>query len=120
MAPKNNPIAATPAKPRPDSPPIRKTRTPDYQYLTRPGSPGRVAEPDNLLLEHLKRIQAELSATRERDREIISRLGNIERSVAGLRRDLAQSEEVSAQIGVRLDRLAGRVERIERRLELAG
>lgn len=120
MAQKNSPTAATPAKARSDLPPTRKTRTPGYQHLTRPVEPGRVAEPDNLILKHLKRIQAQLSATRERDREIISRLGHIERSVAGLRRDLAQSEEASAQISVRLDRLAGRVERIEWRLELAG
>lgn len=33
---------------------------------------------DNLLLEHLKKIQAEQTAARERDAEIIRRLSNLE------------------------------------------
>ena len=37
---------------------------------------------ENIILEHLKRIQAELSAARERDREIIARLGSLEATAA--------------------------------------
>ena len=83
-----------------------------------PGSRGRIAEPDSLILELLKKIQAELSASRERDREVIHRLGNVEISVATLRRELGHCEESIAGINVRMDRMSDRIERIERRLEL--
>lgn len=84
-----------------------------------PTSLDRVAEPDNLVLEHLKRIQAELSAARERDREIISRLGNLEILVATLRREFGHRDESIAAMSVRMDRMSDRIDRIERRLELA-
>jgi chromosome segregation ATPase len=75
---------------------------------------------ENLLLEHLKKIQAELSAARERDKEIISRLAMIEEGVARIGRH--ESSNYSDIIHDRhvMDRLTERVERIERRLELNG
>ncbi len=42
---------------------------------------------DNLILEHLKKIQAEQAASRERDAEIMSRLANIESGMARIARD---------------------------------
>jgi len=66
---------------------------------------------DNLLLEHLKRIQAEQSASRNRDRDIIARLGHIEMVLAD--HTLSWAEQ-----SVRIDRIAERLDRIERRLEL--
>lgn len=83
------------------------------------GASSGVAEPDNLVLEHLRRIQTELSAGRERDREIIARLGRVEMSVATQRREIGQCEESIAAMNVRLDRVCERIERIERRLEIA-
>lgn len=73
---------------------------------------------DNLVLEHLKKIQAEQSASRERDSEILSRLAHIETSVARLARDGADNfaEVISDRHTV--DKLKERIERIERRLEL--
>ena len=50
---------------------------------------------DNLLLEHMKKFQAELSDARERDQEILARLSHIESGLA-------------------------RITRIERRLEING
>ena len=44
---------------------------------------------ENLILEHLKKIQAEQSAARERDAEIMSRLGTIENGIARISRDEA-------------------------------
>jgi hypothetical protein len=41
-----------------------------------------MSEIDNLVLEHLKRIQAEQAAARERDQEILSRLSHIESGLA--------------------------------------
>ena len=42
---------------------------------------------DSLVLEHLKKIQAEQSASRERDGEIMSRLAHIETGIARIARD---------------------------------
>jgi adenylosuccinate lyase len=41
---------------------------------------------DNLVLEHLKKIQAEQTSSRERDAEMLSRLAHIEKSIARLAR----------------------------------
>ena len=37
---------------------------------------------ENLILEHLKKIQAEQTAARERDAEILTRLASIENGLA--------------------------------------
>ncbi|MBS0456973.1 MAG: hypothetical protein JSS44_06545 [Proteobacteria bacterium] len=73
---------------------------------------------ENLLLEHLKRIQTELAAARERDIEIIARLGHLEAAIARIGRDQAGNYE--ELIGDRhvIDKLRERLERIERRLEI--
>lgn len=74
---------------------------------------------ENLILEHLKRFQVDLAAARERDSEMLTRLGRLEVAIAGLRRDIAHFDEAAAEQSLRLDRLVERVDRIERRLELA-
>jgi uncharacterized coiled-coil protein SlyX len=74
---------------------------------------------ENLILEHLKRFQSDLTAARERDSEMLARLGRLEVAIAGLRRDIAHFDEGAAEQSLRLDRLVERVDRIERRLELA-
>jgi len=66
---------------------------------------------DNLVLEHLKRIQAELSGLRESNKHIVSRLGHIETT-------LADHTVRWAEQSVRLDHVVERLDRIERRLEL--
>ena len=73
---------------------------------------------DNLVLEHLKKIQAEQSASRERDSEILSRLAHIETSVARLARDGADNFAEVISNRHTIDKLKERIERIERRLEL--
>jgi hypothetical protein len=42
---------------------------------------------ENLVLEHLKKIQVEQSAARERDQEILARLSHIESGLARITRD---------------------------------
>jgi hypothetical protein len=59
----------------------------------------------DLVLEHLKKIQTQLSASRERDREILGRLGNLETMMARVGRHA---------VGV----LRTRIESNQRRLEL--
>ena len=74
---------------------------------------------DNLMLEHLKNIQGELAATRERDREMLSRLSSIETSIARIGRDKAHAFTEQIEDRHVVDSLKARVERIERRLEIS-
>ena len=60
---------------------------------------------DNIVLEHLRHIRWAVDALREDMREMKERLGSLEASYASVSR--------------RIDRLDGRVERIEIRLNLA-
>ncbi|GLK45285.1 MULTISPECIES: hypothetical protein [Novosphingobium] len=48
---------------------------------------------ENLLLEPLKKIQAEQSVARARDREIMTRLGSLESMIARIGRDNAHAYE---------------------------
>jgi len=73
---------------------------------------------ENLMLEHLKKIQAEQSASRDRDRELMSRLSQIESMIARIGRDNAHAYEDQIEDRHAVDALRDRVERIERRLEI--
>jgi chromosome segregation ATPase len=75
-------------------------------------------EPQNLVLEHLRAIRADVGLLREGQAEIALRLGSLEQQVAGLRRDFADLRADFVRLESRVDRLDHRVERIERRLEL--
>ena len=73
---------------------------------------------ENLLLEHLKRFQAGQERIERKLEELVTRVGQLELGVAGLRRDLAHNEEAGATLSIRIDRVGERLDRIERRLEL--
>lgn len=73
---------------------------------------------DNLVLEHLKTIQAEQSASRERDREIVTRLGQIETAIPRIGRDNAHAFAEQIEDRHSIDALKERIEQIERRLEI--
>ncbi len=74
---------------------------------------------ENLILEHLKRFQAGQDRMEKKLDEIILRVGHLEIGMASTKRDAAHTDENAALLGVRVDRITGRIERIERRLELA-
>jgi predicted nuclease with TOPRIM domain len=74
---------------------------------------------ENLILEHLKKIQAEQTAARERDTEILMRLSSIENGLARITRDEALTYSELVQDRHVVDKLKERIERIERRLELS-
>jgi septal ring factor EnvC (AmiA/AmiB activator) len=74
---------------------------------------------ENLILEHLRAIRADIGGIREDVREIKQRLTSLETAVAGLRRDNANLYGDVIDQQSRYDRLAERVERIEHRLGLA-
>ncbi|MCX7166580.1 MAG: hypothetical protein NTV11_09935 [Rhodocyclales bacterium] len=75
---------------------------------------------ENLVLEHLKRMQAELADIRKDTTEIKSRLGSIETGIARIGRDEAGNYSEIIQDRHIVDRLTERIERIERRLEIVG
>jgi predicted nuclease with TOPRIM domain len=70
----------------------------------RPWKPS-MTEVENLILDHLRHLRSAVDALREDMREVKTRLGILENQYASM--------------SVRLDRLDARVERIERRLDLA-
>ncbi|MER2527518.1 MAG: hypothetical protein ABTR07_06290 [Candidatus Competibacter denitrificans] len=74
---------------------------------------------ENLILEHLRAIRADIVGIKEDVREIKQRLTSLEAAVAGLRRDNANLYGDVIDQHARYDRLAERIERIERRLDLA-
>lgn len=76
------------------------------------------ANVENLVLEHLRALRAESAETRSDIREIKSRLGSIETSLARVGRDSAQNYSEQIEDRHRLDSLIERVRRIEHRLEL--
>ncbi len=69
-------------------------------------------------MEHLKKIQAELSASRDRDREILSRLGSIETKLGRTAQRDADNYGEIIHDRHEIDKLKDRLERIEKRLEL--
>ena len=73
---------------------------------------------DNLVLEHLKKIQGEQTSSRERDAEMLSRLAHIETSIARLARDGADNFTEVISDRHTIDKLKERIDRLERRLEL--
>lgn len=74
---------------------------------------------ENLILEHLKRFQAGQDRIERELKEIKGRLSQIEISMAGVRGDIAHIAGDQARQQVTMDSLSDRIERIERRLELA-
>lgn len=68
---------------------------------------------ENLVLEHLRLIRSDLAGIKLDIRELQTRMGNVET-------ELAHVHRVVAEQSVRIDRLVGRVERIETRFDLVG
>ena len=78
-----------------------------------------MANVENLIIEHLKALRAGQDRIETDVRELTHRVGRVEIGIAGLRRDLSHYEEGTAEQSVRMDRLNERIERVERRLEIA-
>ncbi|MCF8169199.1 MAG: hypothetical protein K9K38_07590 [Rhodoferax sp.] len=76
-------------------------------------------EISNLILEHLKRFQAGQDRIERELKEIKGRLSQLEIGVASVRGDLAHQSGDQARQQLSMDTLADRIDRIERRLELA-
>lgn len=75
-------------------------------------------EPDNLVLQHLRAIRAEIGTVRETQIEHGMKLNRLEESIAGVKRDIALHAEQPAHVEIRLDQIRGELGLIKRRLEL--
>lgn len=73
---------------------------------------------ENLILEHLRSIRTDIAGMRDDIREIKQRLSNLESGIGSLKRDTADLYSENAAQHLRYDRLADRIEKIEKRLEL--
>jgi septal ring factor EnvC (AmiA/AmiB activator) len=74
---------------------------------------------ENLILEHLKRFQAGQDRIERELKEIKGRLSQLDIGIASIRGDLAHLSGDQARQQISFDSLTERIERIERRLELA-
>lgn len=74
---------------------------------------------ENLVLEHLRAIRADIAGIKDDTRDLKQRLSKVEIAIAHLRRDLAGYDETDAIQQLAIDKLSERLERIEHRLGLA-
>lgn len=78
---------------------------------------------DNLILEHLRMLRNEVAGVRaemhDEFRDVKLRLGSVESAVVSVRRDSTDQMGDAVRQQLRIDQLAERLERIERRLELS-
>ena len=74
---------------------------------------------ENLMLEHLKRFQATLDRVERGQQDMTRRLSNLETGLASIIQHLGHLASADAQQQISADNLNERLNRIERRLELA-
>ena len=74
---------------------------------------------ENLIIEHLRLMRVELGGIKDDVREIKTRMGSIENTLASVKRDIADLYTEVAGQNVRYDRMVEHFERIGKRLELA-
>ncbi len=77
-------------------------------------------EIENLMLEHLKRLQIVLDRVERKLDDLIRRVGNLESGQANIIQHLGTLAAADAQQQLSSDGFNQRLERIERRLELYG
>ena len=75
-----------------------------------------MAEPDNIVLEHLRAIREDVQQIRAEQRDQRMRLASIERILSHQEHETA---ELRVVMNARFDRVHDRLDRIERRLNLA-
>lgn len=75
---------------------------------------------DNIIIEHLCAIRADVGTIRDGVRELKNRVTNLELGQATIMQSLGHQSAVSAQQNVSYDRIVDRIEKIEKKLEIAG
>jgi outer membrane murein-binding lipoprotein Lpp len=77
------------------------------------------AEIDSLVLEHLRHIRARVDQIADDVTDLKLRMSGLEGAMVLVKREVSHGDETDARQQMTLDRLSARIERIERRLELA-
>ena len=75
---------------------------------------------ENLIIEHLKPIRGRVDRIAEDMTDVKLRLSSLESAMVHVKREVTSGDETDARQQVSLNRLADRIERIERRLDLIG
>lgn len=74
---------------------------------------------DNLIVEHLRHIRGRVDQIAEDMTDIKHRMTSLETGMALVKREVAAGDDTDSRQQVSLDRLAQRIECIEKRLELS-
>jgi outer membrane murein-binding lipoprotein Lpp len=74
---------------------------------------------DNLVLEHLRHIRERVDQIAEDMGDLKHRMSGLEQAMTLVKREINLSEKTDARQQITLDKLAERIGRIERRLELS-
>lgn len=74
---------------------------------------------EEFIHERYRKADTKLDDVLRMQREMLLRLGRLEIGLGRLRRDQGGDAETIAHVQVELDRMGGRMDRIERRLQLA-
>lgn len=77
------------------------------------------ADIESLVLEHLRHIRARVDQIADDMTDMKLRMSGLESAMVLVKREITHGDETAARQQVAIDRLAARVERIERRLELS-
>ena len=75
---------------------------------------------ENLMLEHLKRFQATLDRIERKQDELVVRIANLGSAVASIMQHLTHLYAADAAQQLATNNISLRLDRIEKRLELAG
>ena len=75
---------------------------------------------ENVIIEHLRHIRGRVDRIAEDMTDVKLRLSSLESAMVHVKREVSSGDETDARQQVTLDRLADRIERIERRLDLIG
>ena len=73
----------------------------------------------SVTLEHLRHIRSRVDQIADDVGELKMRMSNVEAGIARVRREVLQADETDIRQQMTLDKLTARIERIERRLDLA-
>ena len=77
------------------------------------------ADIDSLVLEHLRHIRARVDQIADDVVDLKLRMSGLEGGMARVKREVVQGDETDIRQQMTLDRLATRIERLERRLDLS-
>ena len=75
---------------------------------------------ESVILEQLRHIRGRVDRIAEDMTDVKLRLSSIDSAMVLVKREVSSGDETDARQQFRLDRLADRIERIERRLDLIG